>query len=466
MRTSRRLLSLLLCLLICLAALPAAAAAAESQTIRVRIGSGNYTQSISVRSGSYAIVTQNAPDQTLATAYSGDTVTLSYSGGSYAYSVSNGQSGSGHGILQAQPVADDARFAYGGVSFRGGFRVIAGSSTMYAVNFVDLEYYLYGVVGREIGNSAPQEALRAQAVASRTYALHKIRSGGSFYDVTNTVSSQVYGGYSAETSAVVNAVDATRGMAILYNGAPIEAVFHSNAGGHTEDIEKVWLSDATPLDGVESSYDSYAASAGSYGASTYSWTFRYTPAQMIALANDYGDTDIGSYVGFSLSDTYNGQKSSSGRVMIFTIIGSNGRVSATKDGIRTLLNLKSTLFTVTNSSSSLRYVRGADGKTNSYNDLNSVYAIGKDAAEAEIANAGSGDIYVAGKDGVSVLQKSAPATISSTGSEIIVINGYGYGHGVGMSQWGAMGMAAAGYGWRDIIEHYYCMNGIYVERVY
>ena len=112
--------------------------------------------------------------------------------------------------------------------------------------------YLYGVVGKEIGYGYHIEATKAQAVAARSYAIGNISSRNTYYDVTATTSSQVYGGYSGETSRMREAVGRYQGMVLTYNDAVIQAYFSSNAGGYTENIENVWVSDAVPIKGVPS----------------------------------------------------------------------------------------------------------------------------------------------------------------------------------------------------------------------
>ena len=92
----------------------------------------------------------------------------------------------------------------------------------------------------------------------------------------------------------------------------------------------------------------------------------------MSLANSYGDTDIGTYTGISYSTTLNGVTSVSGRAMTVTISGTRGSVTATKDSIRSLLNLKSTLITIADNSSgsSAAYIKGADGQAINFSDLN------------------------------------------------------------------------------------------------
>ena len=108
-----------------------------------------------------------------------------------------------------------------------------------AVNRVELENYIRGVVPNESPASWPLEALKAQAVAARSYALGT-GTGNAVFDHYDTVASQVYGGYSSENARTTRAVARTRGEVLRYNGNVIVAYFHSTSGGYTENNENVW----------------------------------------------------------------------------------------------------------------------------------------------------------------------------------------------------------------------------------
>jgi stage II sporulation protein D len=120
--------------------------------------------------------------------------------------------------------------------FRGRLVVTAQGDTLQVVNHVGVEEYLYGVVTRESVASWPAEALKAQAIASRSYALYQTQHRRRFnFDMGADEGSQVYGGIDGESDAARRAVDATRGMVMSYKGQPILAMFSSNTGWHTGD---------------------------------------------------------------------------------------------------------------------------------------------------------------------------------------------------------------------------------------
>ncbi|MBX7114076.1 MAG: SpoIID/LytB domain-containing protein [Myxococcaceae bacterium] len=120
-------------------------------------------------------------------------------------------------------------------ALRGDVVVTAVGSRLQVVNVLPLEDYLVGVLGSEMPPSFPFEALKAQAVAARTYALKKKIDGyGQSSHLGSNVISQVYGGLKAETASTRQAVEATRGEVLTFQLQPIEAYFHSSCGGRTE----------------------------------------------------------------------------------------------------------------------------------------------------------------------------------------------------------------------------------------
>jgi stage II sporulation protein D len=120
------------------------------------------------------------------------------------------------------------------------------------VNDLDLEEYLRGVIAAEVPPDWELEALKAQAVASRTYALYEKRMAGHRpYHILATVTSQVYNGVSGEHGRAVRAVNETKGLILTYQGRVIPAFYHANCGGHTENASEMWGLDAPYLKGVD-----------------------------------------------------------------------------------------------------------------------------------------------------------------------------------------------------------------------
>ncbi len=130
--------------------------------------------------------------------------------------------------------------------YRGRLRVLAGTSGVTVVNVLSLESYLRGVVAREMPSTWQPEALQAQAVAARTYAIATRKAATSPYDLFPDERSQVYGGISAEVATSSAAVDATAGEVVLYQGKPIVTYFSSSSGGRTANAGEVFA-DAAPV---------------------------------------------------------------------------------------------------------------------------------------------------------------------------------------------------------------------------
>lgn len=140
----------------------------------------------------------------------------------------------------------------GGVAVRGDVVVLRVGSQLQAINVLPLEDYLVGVLGSEMPPSFPLEALKAQAVAARTYALHKklLMFDQPTY-LGSSVISQVYRGLSVENPRMREAVDATRGLILTFELEPIEAYFHAACGGHTESGRDALGEDLPYLKSVE-----------------------------------------------------------------------------------------------------------------------------------------------------------------------------------------------------------------------
>ena len=127
--------------------------------------------------------------------------------------------------------------------YRGEVQLIPTPRGIAAVNIVELEEYLPSVVGKEMSASWPLEALKAQAVAARTYALYKqntSRSRRSYYDLVNTTQDQVYQGVQAESAKTIAAVQSTQGVVMTHSGRVIFAAYHACSGGKTKNSEQVW----------------------------------------------------------------------------------------------------------------------------------------------------------------------------------------------------------------------------------
>lgn len=162
----------------------------------------------------------------------------------------------GQGSVANRPVrigAVNGLVRVNGKSYRGWVELRKKrNGLILVINDLDIEDYLKGVIASEIPNDWEYEALKAQAVAARSYALYQKRSAGNRpYHILATVSSQVYNGSSGERLNALRAVEDTKGIVLTYQGRVIPAFYHSNCGGHTENAAELWGIDAPYLRGVD-----------------------------------------------------------------------------------------------------------------------------------------------------------------------------------------------------------------------
>lgn len=240
---------------------------------------------------------------------------------------------------QAQPLPEPLTFLPGptplevGHPYRGWIQVSSSGSgkKLQAVNVVSLESYLYGVVPEESPDTWPAEALKAQAVAARTYALATRKAGGTF-DLFDDTRSQVYGGLDAERFSTTAAVDATAGQVVTYRGRPAVTYFFSTSGGRTAAIQDAWPG-AKPVPYLVSVPDPY---------DSYSPHHRWGP--IVFSAKPLGRK---LHVPTRLLDvrtTVNG----SGRVTAVVLVSPLGQLTVSGPDVRGLLDLRSTWFRVGN----------------------------------------------------------------------------------------------------------------------
>lgn len=308
-----------------------------------------------------------------------------------------------------------------GYAYRGAIRVMKSPRRwgLTVVNVVPVEEYLYGVVGKEMSPSWHREALKAQAVAARTYAIsHKNYFASRGFDMTDDTSSQIYAGINGESPSVIAAVDATRGEILTYGGKPIDAFFCSTAGGWTENSENVWGSRIPYLRGV---------SDDSSRMPSYRWSVTTTPEKLAANLTAAGK-GVGKVRSITLSPLGKrpmavSDRGVSGRVLSMTVNGSAGSVRVTGNAFQSIYGLKSTLF--------------------------------------DFSQGGAVPDPDSGRKGRS-------ATMTVKAGVPITIYGYGWGHGLGMSQYGAYQMAqehgSADTYYRTILTHYY--TGTRLEKLY
>ncbi|MBF7083520.1 SpoIID/LytB domain-containing protein [Desulfallas sp. Bu1-1] len=282
--------------------------------------------------------------------------------------------------------------------YRGNLEVRATGGGLTVINELPVEHYLYGVVPAEMPASFPPEALKAQAVAARSYLISQLGSYARYgFDVLDTQSNHVYGGFNKENPVTTRVVDETRGLVLAYHQQPVAAFYHSSSGGFTENSEDIWNSYLAYIRAKPDPADA--------NDKHYNWTVHYSVEQLTTLVNNKlkSYAQPGELKEFSaITDLIEVERTSTGQRVKKLLIegvdadGNPARVSISNaDRVRSVLGLKSALFIINKEI-------GPDGKM--------------------------------------------------TG---VVFTGSGWGHGLGLSQWGARGLAEKGYSFQDILQYYY-----------
>lgn len=337
-----------------------------------------------------------------------------------------------------------------GNTYYGGFQYQrVGGGNLTVSNVISLEDYVQGVIVEEMSASWPLEALKAQAVCARTYAYRNYvaqKHSSQGFDLCNATHCQAYSGMDSVTAASSRAVTETRGEYLWYNGSLIDAVYSSHDGGATESAVNVWGGDVPYLIGKE---DPYEASV-SGKVPNYNWTVTYTAQELTDLLNSKGYVNSG-IVDFRVTKT-----SPTGNAIEITFTDSSGKSwSKIRDDCRTFLGLRSIHYTVSSSGgTSSGYPVNGSGVLSS---LTGAYAIDGSGNTAALTD---GSVYAIGGDGT--VSQVKPSASTGSGSTVFTITGSGWGHNVGMSQWGAYAMAQQGYTYKDILSFYY--TGIEVRQ--
>lgn len=365
------------------ASVTAAQPAKQAPDLRVGLASGRASVTITPAGGKATAQTESSKTITLA---ANDAAAIRWQAGAFLV----GREKLRGEVLTIRP-SGAGELALDGRRYRGALELRHKGGGLTAVNIVPVDDYLLSVVPEEMPVDWPAEAIKAQSVAARSFALaSRGRHASEGYDLCTTTHCQLYTGTAAEKSASNAAIKATRGEVLMYGGKPIEALFHTDSGGMTENSEDVW-----------GSHVPYLRAAKDTPAKTMPWTKTISRADLERKLAAKGH-DIGKIRSIALSPLAIGRsakdRTASGRVKTMTVKGTKGTVTLSGTTWRSLLGLKSTLF------------------------------------DAKLAK------------------------------DMVTFTGYGSGHGLGISQWGAERMAAKGKSYADILHHYY--TGTTLQQLY
>jgi stage II sporulation protein D len=317
-----------------------------------------------------------------------------------------------NGSLVIRPEGDSPFVVWNGKRYRGELVITPTDSGALVVNRLSMDDYLRGVVPLEIGNRTAAEfaAVQAQAVAARTYAYKHLNEGRAF-DMYSTVQDQVYGGVDAEKPQADSAIMTTADVVVLYAGQPITTPYHSTCGGSTAGVSEVWYDQPDqpylrPVSDKIPGSDHYYCDP----SPRFSWTQSFDGPGLRAVMEKYlavytkaPKTGVGRII-----DIREQGRTPSGRVAALLVQTDSGTYTLRANDIRFVL----------------RDPKGAI--------LNSTY--------------------------FTFMKESNGTEVSG-----LDISGRGYGHGIGMCQWGAIGRARAGQNYRTILETYY--RGTTVGRI-
>jgi stage II sporulation protein D len=372
-----------------------------NQLVRIALD-GTVTDSRLTATGDWGIFTQGSSSPA-ARFSQGQELTVSRNGRALTLSP-NANVGTVTGEVIARPLGEGSLVTWNGKHYRGDLSISATDTGLLVVNQLSMDSYLRGVVPLEIGNrtAAEMAAVQAQAVAARTYAYKHLTAARAF-DMYSTVQDQVYGGVDAEKPQSDDAITSTADVVVLYNGQPITTPYHSTCGGSTAAVSEVWY-DQPDQPYLRSVSDRIPGTSHFYcdPSPRFSWTQSYDGAGLRAVMEKY----LAAYT--------NAPKTNLGRITSVKTQGHtpSGRIAA--------LTIQTESGSYTLKGNDIRFVL-RDPKGTILNSTFFDYTASTNAGE--ISN--------------------------------LTINGRGYGHGIGMCQWGAIGRARAGQDYRTILETYY-----------
>ena len=353
------------------------------------------------------------------------------------------------GPMAIMPICeeDKAQTWFKGYKYYGGFEYNrVNGNDISVINYVTEDDYAKGVVPYEVNPTWHEEVLKVQALCAKSYAqncIGKHKSQG--FDICDTTHCQVYNGTNQATAKSNAACDAVSGQYVIYDGKIANTFFHASSGGHTEDVENIWGSKIDYLRGVPDEYLKYTSSPYE------NWSYKLSLDKITQILKSKG------YSVTKITDFYVSKYSKYGNVLQLAFVDQTyGRKTVSGDTARTLLNssthgvtIYSHRYTVTSDSAGV-YIGNRQVKS-----LSDIFAMGAELVKKALTGNWN-EIKVLSKNGVSTIS-------TGTGSSDIVIQGSGSGHNIGMSQWGARGMAEKGINYIDIIKHYF--TGVEVGNV-
>ena len=312
------------------------------------------------------------------------------------------------------------------------FKRINGAN-LTVINQLKMDDYLRGVVPREIGGSSPIEAMKAQAITARSYAASNMgRHKSDGFDFCYTTHCQVYGNISGETTSANKAVDETSGIVGTYEGKIAQMFFFASDGGYTENVENVWNTAIPYLIAVEDPYETDKAT-------NHTWSVTLTNDEVTDLFSQF---DLGDIKDIKILEI-----TKAGSVLKLEIVGTKNSKIMEREGCRTVFNGKV-------NSQAFDIEKKIEGQSMAYMGLDSVTTQPLGSTIQILGASGKSEGQI---NGINVLSSSGNSQFWVQEGEVTsyTINGVGWGHRLGMSQWGAIAMAEQGFTYDQILKFYY-----------
>lgn len=374
--------------------------------------------------------------------------------------------------------------SFNGKRYRGSFSIIASGSGVTLLNVLELEDYLRGVLKMEVNPAWSMNALKAQAIISRTYALRSIlnNKGKGGYDLRDSIMSQVYRGINAEDKRTDEAINATKGMILKYGSGIAFTPFHSYSGGATADVSTVWGGNMPYLKGVREDFRT--------DSPNNHWETRLTFAQVEEALRSAG-VNVGRIQELRVEQT-----DPFGRATTLCAVGTGGTKTMKSHNFRMAAGsnvIKSTILTITppggkipvtqpnpqplpaaapapeplaalaspsdiptsltpmSASEELKLTQLTEqGAFNSEELMDML--MNPDKRKGYLVKA----LRTTRPETPTVKPQPQPVPQPSTSSpDCFVFTGKGWGHGVGLSQWGAKALADQGWDYKKILDFYY-----------
>lgn len=344
--------------------------------------------------------------------------------------------GKGLGVMPVSYNGSKCQTWFNGYRWFGGFQYNRiGGGDMTVSNFVDLEDYVNCVISREMSDSWPLEALKAQAVAARSYVVSLNRHSG--FDICNTSCCQVYSGTALIGANTARAVAETSGQYVWYNGEVARAFYSASNGGASEDVSVVWGSNQSAYPYLVGVVDPFEAAVS---IRDYTYQKEFSPYELMTKLQGEG------YNCTSIVNAYVSEYTATGNPKQVTFVDSSGRsYTLNTRKVHNLLGLRSYRYDFGDGSKQQFSVNGTD----TVDGLSGLFAMD---AYGNLIPVYEGAYVITGS-GVSQTSASSGSIFSPSGN--IMVTGTGNGHNVGMSQWGAFAMAQQGYNYQQILQFYY-----------